>query len=73
MQFIIPKHFNKELEERRTKMAIPGFLKVKGETVFFGGEGEFLLFIPEVYFDRTVAVINGEYVEPSRVFLTAAE
>ena len=44
-------------------MAIPGFLKVKGETVFFGGEGEFLLFIPEVYFDRTVAVINGEYVE----------
>lgn len=44
-------------------MAIPGFLKVKGETVFYDGNGEFLLFIPEVYFDRTVAIVNGEYVE----------
>lgn len=44
-------------------MAIPGFLKVKNDSVFFAGEGEFLLFIPEVYFDRQVAFVNGEYIE----------
>ena len=44
-------------------MPIPGFLKVKEESVYYSGEGEFLLFVPEVYFDRKVAVIEGNFVE----------
>lgn len=44
-------------------MAHPGWLRVKGETVYYSGEGEFLLFIPEVYFDRNVAILEGQYVE----------
>ena len=44
-------------------MPIPGFLKVKEESVYYSGEGEFLLFVPEVYFDRTGAVMEGNIVE----------
>lgn len=44
-------------------MPVPGFVKVKGESVYFSGDGEFLLFVPEVYFDRKVAIIEGEFVE----------
>lgn len=44
-------------------MPIPGFLKVIDDSVYFSGEGEFLLFIPEVYFDRHVAFTEGEYIE----------
>lgn len=40
------------------------FLKKKGETLFFNGEGEFIFLVPELYFDkgRKCAVIEGEYV-----------
>lgn len=44
-------------------MALPGYLKVKDESVYYVGDGEFLLFVPEVYFDRKVAVIEGVYTE----------
>lgn len=44
-------------------MAIPGFLKVKEETVYYTGDRELLLFIPQVYFDRKCAIIEGEYVK----------
>lgn len=44
-------------------MAQPAFVKKKGDTVYYSGKGEFLLFVPEVYFDRKVAVIEGEFVE----------
>lgn len=44
-------------------MALPSYLKVKDESVYYVGEGEFLLFIPEVFFDRKVAVIEGVHVE----------
>lgn len=44
-------------------MPFPGFLRVKDESVYYNGEGEFLLFIPEVYFDRSVSIVEGEYIE----------
>lgn len=44
-------------------MPIPGFIKKKEDTVYYSGPGEFLMFVPEVYFDRKCAVIEGEFVE----------
>lgn len=44
-------------------MAIPAFLKVKEESVYYAGENEFLLFVPEFYFDSNIAVIEGVFVE----------
>lgn len=38
------------------------FLKKKGETLFFNGEGEFIFLVPELYFDRKCAIIEGEYI-----------
>lgn len=44
--------------------AIPSFLKVKDDSVYYSGENEFLLFVPELYFDhRNLAVIEGVYIE----------
>lgn len=44
-------------------MAFPAFVKVKEDTVYYNGENEFLLFVPESYFDRRIAVVEGVYVE----------
>ena len=44
-------------------MALPAFIRKKEDTVYYSGKGEFLLFVPEVYFERKVAVIEGEFVE----------
>lgn len=44
-------------------MSIPSFIKKKEDTVYFSGKGEFLMFVPEVYFDRKCAVIEGEFIE----------
>ena len=45
-------------------MPIPAFIKVKEESVYYAGENEFLLFVPELYFiRRSLAVIEGEFVE----------
>ena len=38
-------------------MAQPSFIKKKEDTVYYSGKGEFLLFVPEVFFDRKCAVI----------------
>lgn len=43
--------------------AIPSFIKVKDETVYYNGAGELLLFIPEVLFEKEIAVVEGEYIE----------
>ena len=45
-------------------MAIPAFLRVKEESVYYAGENEFLLFVPELFFNRrNLAVIEGSYIE----------
>lgn len=44
-------------------MALPSYLKVQDESVYYTGTGEFLLFVPDSYFTKKIAVIEGEYVE----------
>nr|DAH35427.1 MAG TPA: hypothetical protein [Caudoviricetes sp.] len=43
---------------------IPKFLRRDGDSLLFDQEGEFVFYVPEIYFDagRKDAVINGEYV-----------
>lgn len=47
-----------------SKYKVPPFLKRDGESLLFNNsEGEFVFFVPEIYFSRNNAIINGEYVE----------
>lgn len=41
---------------------IPGFLKRDGDSLLFNGEGEFIFYCPESYFDTKNAFLIGEYV-----------
>jgi hypothetical protein len=43
---------------------VPKFLRRDGDALLFNQEGNFVFYVPEVYFDkgRNDAVINGEYV-----------
>ena len=42
---------------------VPGFIKRDGNALLFSGEGEFVFYVPEAFFDRKCAVVLGEYVE----------
>lgn len=42
---------------------MPGFLKRDGKSILFNGEGEFVFYVPEKFFDTKNAVIIGEYVK----------
>lgn len=44
-------------------MALPSYIKVQDEAVYYSGDGEFLLFVPDSYFTKKIAVIEGEFVE----------
>lgn len=41
---------------------VPAFLKKDGDALLFNGEGQFVFYVPELYFDRGDAEIKGEYV-----------
>jgi hypothetical protein len=41
---------------------IPPFLKRKDDALLFNGEGEFVFWVPEKFFESQNAVIVGEYV-----------
>ena len=41
---------------------VPSFLKKDGDALLFNDEGEFVFYVPEIYFDRKDAQIKGEYV-----------
>lgn len=41
---------------------VPGFLKRDGDSLLFNKEGQFVFYVPEVFFDREDAQIKGEYV-----------
>lgn len=41
---------------------VPDFLKRDGDSLLFNGNGQFVFYVPEVYFDRGDALIKGEYV-----------
>lgn len=43
-------------------MDIPGFLKRDGDSLVFTEKGEFVFYVPEMYFERSYAIIYGEYV-----------
>ena len=42
---------------------VPGFIKRDRDSLLFAGEGEFVFYVPESYFDRKCAIIIGELVE----------
>lgn len=41
---------------------VPKFLKRDGDSLLFNEEGQFVFYVPEVYFDRGDAQIKGEYI-----------
>lgn len=41
---------------------IPSFLKLKDNALYYNGPGEFVFLVPEIYFERNHAIIEGEYV-----------
>ena len=41
---------------------VPGFLKRDGDSLLFNKNGQFVFYVPEVFFDRGDAQIKGEYV-----------
>ena len=43
---------------------VPNFLRKDGDSLLFNSDGQFIFYVPELYFDkgRNNAVINGEYV-----------
>lgn len=42
---------------------VPPFLKRDNDSLLFNQDGEMVYYIPEIYFDRMAAEINGEYVD----------
>ena len=43
-------------------MSIPSFLKKDKDSILFNGEGEFVFYVPELYFRSNHAIVIGEYV-----------
>ena len=41
---------------------VPKFLKRQDDSLLFAGEGEMIIYCPEIYFDRNDAIVVGEYV-----------
>lgn len=41
---------------------VPKFLKRDGDALLFNEEGQFVFYVPEIYFDRKDAQIKGEYI-----------
>jgi len=41
---------------------VPKFLKRDGDALLFNEDGQFVFYVPEIYFDRGDALIKGEYV-----------
>ena len=41
---------------------MPPFLKRKGDSILYNGEGEFIFYIPEIFFDQQIAYFEGEYI-----------
>lgn len=43
-------------------MNIPSFLKKDGNSLLFKDDGSLIFYIPEMYFEREFAVMDGEYI-----------
>lgn len=42
--------------------SIPSWLRLKDSALYFNGEGEFVFFIPEIFFERDHAIFEGDIV-----------
>lgn len=49
-------------------MKIPSFLKQEKESLLFNTNGELIFYVPEKYFDKKYAVMNGEYITILGIF-----
>lgn len=47
---------------------VPSFLKRDKEALLFNTSGELVFYVPEYYFERKYAVVNGEYVNSLGIF-----
>ena len=41
---------------------IPIFLKRDGDAILFNGDGEFIFYVYEDFFQKEYAIIKGEYI-----------
>lgn len=41
---------------------LKGFLKEKDDALYFSGDGELLIFVPEIFFSRNHAIIEGDVI-----------
>lgn len=41
---------------------VPPFIKRSGDALLYNGDGEFIFYVPEIYFERKGAEVIGEYV-----------
>lgn len=41
---------------------VPSFLKREGDSLLFNQDGQFVFYVPEIYFERKDAEIKGEYI-----------
>ena len=48
---------------------VPSYITKKNDSVYYTGKGEFLLYIPEKYFDMRFAIANGEFIETMGILL----
>lgn len=42
---------------------IPNFVKKDKDKILFDKDGEFIFYVPETYFNKKIAIINGEYLD----------
>lgn len=52
---------------------LPAYITKKGDSVYYTGKGEFLLYVPEKYFDMRFAVSNGEYITVMGILLYSVQ
>lgn len=41
---------------------IPSYLRLKDNAVYYNGEGTFVFFVPEIFFERNHAIVEGEVI-----------
>lgn len=41
---------------------LPSFLKRKGDSILFNGEGEFYFYIPEIFFEQELTFYSGDFI-----------
>lgn len=48
---------------------VPAYITKKDDSVYYTGKGEFLLYIPEKYFEMKFAIANGEFIDTMGILL----